>query len=68
MKTPVTFTQEQIDEIFNRPYDCVENHMKCFMGEEIEEYHFKHNMVIARKYEEFITATDINVDYCKTNG
>lgn len=49
-------------------YDCVENHMKCFMGEEIEEYHFKHNMIIARKYEEFITATNINVDYCKTNG
>lgn len=28
MKTPVTFTQEQIDEIFNRPYDCVENHLR----------------------------------------
>lgn len=48
-------------------YDCVENHMKSFMGEEIEEYHFKHNMIIARKYEEYITATNVEVDYCKTN-
>ena len=47
-------------------YDCVENHIKCFIGEEIEEYHFKHNMVIARKYEEYITATNVDVDYCKT--
>lgn len=47
-------------------YDCVENHIKCFMGEEIEDYHFKHNMIIARKYEEYITATNIDVPYGKT--
>lgn len=28
MKTQVTFTQEQIDEVFNRPYDCVENNLR----------------------------------------
>lgn len=47
-------------------YDCIENHLKCFMGREIEEYHFKHNMIIARKYEEYITAVDVNVPYCDT--
>ena len=47
-------------------YDCVENHIKCFMGQEIEDYHFKHNMIIARKYEEYITATNIDVPYGKT--
>lgn len=47
-------------------YDCIENHMKCFMGQPIEEYHFKHNMIIARKYEEYITAVDKEVEYCAT--
>lgn len=47
-------------------YDCVENHMKCFMGQEIEEYNFKHNMIIARKYEEYVTATNIDVKYMNT--
>ncbi|MGO5273112.1 ATP-grasp domain-containing protein [Bacillota bacterium LCP21S3_A4] len=47
-------------------YDYVENHMKCFMGQEIEDAHFKHNMVIARKYEEYITAVDIDVPYQET--
>lgn len=47
-------------------YDCVENHIKCFMGQEIEDYHFKHNMIIARKYEEYITATNLDVPYGKT--
>lgn len=47
-------------------YDCVENHMKCFQNKEIEDYHFKHNMIIARKYEEYITAVDTNEKYCKT--
>lgn len=48
-------------------YDCVENHMKCFMGEEIEDYHFKHNMVISRKYEEYITAVNTIVPYDNTH-
>lgn len=47
-------------------YDCVENHMKCFTGKEIEDYHFKHNMIIARQYEEYITAVDIDVPYQNT--
>ena len=47
-------------------YDCVENHLKCFMGKEIEDYHFRHNMIIARKYEEYITAVDIDVPYGNT--
>lgn len=44
-------------------YECVENHIKCFMGEEIEEYHFKHDMVIARRYEEVITSVGKPVPY-----
>ena len=47
-------------------YDCIENHMKCFMEDAIEEYHFKHNMIIGRKYEEYITAVDTDVEYCNT--
>lgn len=47
-------------------YDCVENHMKCFMGQEIEDYHFKHNMIIARQYEEYITAVGVDVPYINT--
>lgn len=49
-------------------YDCVENHIKCFTGEEIEEYHFKHNIIVARKYEEYITATNTDVAYGKTRS
>lgn len=48
-------------------YDYVENHIKCFQGKEIEECHFKHNMVIARKYEEFITAVGVDVPYENTH-
>lgn len=36
-------------------YDCVENHLKCFLEIEIEDYYFKHDMIISRKYEEYIT-------------
>lgn len=48
-------------------YDYIENHIKCFMGKGIEDAHFKHNMIIARKYEEYITATDIEVEYTNTH-
>lgn len=48
-------------------YDYVENHIKCFQGKAIEDFHFKHNMVIARKYEEYITAVDIEVPYENTH-
>ncbi len=44
-------------------YDCVENHMKCFTDETIEEYHFKHPMIISRKYEEYVTSSGRTVDY-----
>lgn len=47
-------------------YDYIENHIKCFMGKEIEDANFKHNMIIARKYEEYITAVDVEVEYCNT--
>lgn len=47
-------------------YDYIENHLKCFMGKEIEDAHFKHNMIIARKYEEYITAVDVDVEYRNT--
>lgn len=47
-------------------YDCVENHMRCFMEQEIEEYNFKHNLIIARKYEEYITRSNIDIPYGKT--
>ena len=48
-------------------YDCVENHMRCFMNECIEDYHFKHNMVISRKYEEYVTAVNIEIPYENTH-
>lgn len=48
-------------------YDCVTNHLKCFQGLPIDDYNFKHNLIIARKYEEYITAENIDVPYCKTN-
>lgn len=47
-------------------YDYIENHIKCFMGKEIEDAHFKHSMIIARKYEEYITAVDVDVEYQNT--
>ena len=47
-------------------YDCIENHIKCFQGKPIEDYHFKHNMIIARKYEEVLTAVDVDVEYFNT--
>ena len=48
-------------------YDYVENHMRCFTGEAIENAHFKHNMIIARKYEEYITAVNVDVEYRNTS-
>lgn len=47
-------------------YDIIENHMKCFMGEDIEDYHFKHTMVIARRYEEVLTCVGKEMPYCNT--
>lgn len=47
-------------------YDVVENHLRCFMNKSIDPYIFKHTMVVARHYEEVLTAVDVNVPYCKT--
>lgn len=47
-------------------YEIAENHIKCFMDKDIDEYHFKHNMVIARRYEEVLTCIDKEIPYCKT--
>ena len=48
-------------------YEIAENHLKCFTGENIDEYHFKHPMVIARRYEEVVTSVGIEIPYCETN-
>ena len=47
-------------------YNCVENHIKCFMGKEIDDYRFQHPMVISRRYEEVVTAIDVVEPYCRT--
>lgn len=47
-------------------YDCIKNHMRVFKNQEIEKYYFKSNMIIARKYEEYITAVDADVKYQNT--
>lgn len=36
-------------------YDCVKNHLSCFNDNDIEDYKFNGNKIIARKYEEYIT-------------
>lgn len=40
-------------------YDCVTNHLRCFLGEAIEPCVNLTGMYIARKYEEYITSTAI---------
>ena len=39
-------------------YDCVTNHIRCFIKEEIEDAGKVTNQYIARKYEEYITKID----------
>jgi len=39
-------------------YDCVTNHIKSFIGKEIDELYLSHNMYIARKYEEYVTKVE----------
>ena len=36
-------------------YDCIINHLRCFTNAKIDDYTFKHNQYIARKYEEYVT-------------
>lgn len=47
-------------------YDLVLNHIKCFLGDPIEDFHFQHEMTIARKYEEYITSVCQSVEYMDT--
>lgn len=39
-------------------YDLVSNHLRCFMGEEIEPVDDWHNLTISRKYEEYVMRED----------
>lgn len=48
-------------------YEVAENHLRCFTGEKIDDYHFKHPMVIARRYEEVLTSVGKEIPYCQTN-
>lgn len=36
-------------------YDVISNHLKCFIGEPIDPLFRLNKMIIARKYEEYIT-------------
>lgn len=47
-------------------YDIVKNHVKCFMGEEIDDYRFKGTMTIARRFEEVVTNVGVEAPYCDT--
>jgi len=47
-------------------YDIVKNHIRCFMGQEIEDYHFRHTMVVARQFEEVVTGVGVEVPYGDT--
>ena len=39
-------------------YNCVKNHLSCFMDKDIEPYSFNGKKIIARKYEEYVTFED----------
>ncbi len=47
-------------------YDIINNHIKCFCGQEIDDYQFKQTMVIARRFEEVVTSVGFEVPYCDT--
>ncbi len=47
-------------------YDIIKNHIKCFCGQEIDDYQFKQTMVIARRFEEVVTSVGSEVPYCDT--
>ena len=36
-------------------YEVVANHLRCFQGKDIEDFTYRHQLIIARKYEEYIT-------------
>lgn len=39
-------------------YDLITNHFACFIGKDIEDFHYRREMVISRKYEEFLTKVE----------
>lgn len=39
-------------------YDCVANHLDCFGGREIDGFQMGAPIVVARKYEEYVTAVE----------
>jgi len=39
-------------------YDCVYNHLKCFLNQEIDSLNMLHNIYVARKYTELVTSID----------
>lgn len=39
-------------------YDCVRNHMNCFLERDIDDNYPIHNQYICRKYEEFVTRVE----------
>ncbi|MBX9033638.1 ATP-grasp domain-containing protein [Gordonibacter massiliensis (ex Traore et al. 2017)] len=39
-------------------YDLITNHFACFAGGEVEDFHYRREMVISRKYEEFLTKVE----------
>lgn len=36
-------------------YEVVANHLRCFQGKDIEDFTYRHQLIIGRKYEEYIT-------------
>ena len=39
-------------------YDCVANHLDCFGGREIDDFEMGAPIVVARKYEEYVTSVE----------
>ncbi len=39
-------------------YDCVANHLDCFGGHEIDDFEMGSPIIVARKYEEYVTSVE----------
>lgn len=39
-------------------YDCVANHLDCFGGHEIDDFEMGFPIIVARKYEEYVTSVE----------
>lgn len=42
-------------------YDCVANHLDCFGGREIDGFEMGEPIIVARKYEEYVTSVERSV-------